>query len=193
VDANTLQDNSTWEFMWAPYDQQTYQSVLDYIRADDNVLEIGAGDLRLAFQIAKIAHHVTAIEIHQELLEQALSGQSGTLPANLTILAGDACLIPFPKDISVGVLLMRHCTHFATYTSKLNSIGCKKLITNARWRLSVEIVDLQAKRQPFNNIKMGWYACQCGAVGFIPGPVEEYSEEVDRNVIEVFSCPQCSS
>jgi hypothetical protein len=178
--------------MWAPYDQQTYQSVLDHIQADDIVLEIGAGDLRLAVQIAKIASHVTAIEIHRELLERALSDHSVNFPANLTILPGDARLIPFPQDTSVGILLMRHCTHFALYASKLISISCKWLITNARWRLGVEIVDLQAVRQSFNNIKMGWYACQCGAVGFIPGPVEEYTFEMDQNVSGVFACPQCS-
>jgi hypothetical protein len=191
VEAIILQENSTWELMWAPYDQKTYQSVLDHIKADDIVLEIGAGDLRLAVQIAKIAHHVTAIEIHRELLERALSNHSANFPANLTILLGDAQLIPFPPDISVGVLLMRHCTHFALYASKLKSNGCKWLITNARWRLGVEIVDLQGVRQPFNKIKMGSFACECGAVGFIPGPVEEYTFEMDRNVHEVFACPQC--
>lgn len=192
MDAITLQDNSTWEFMWAPYDQKTYQSVLDYIHADDTVLEIGAGDLRLAFQIAKIAQHVTAIEIHRELLERALSDYSGNLPTNLTILPGDACRIPFPKDISVGVLLMRHCTHYALYTSKLKLIGCKLLITNARWRLGVEAVDLQAARQPFKDIKMGWYACQCGAVGFISGAAEDCTSEMYQIVNEVFACPRCT-
>ena len=189
--AITLQYNSTWELMWAPYDQKTYQSVLDYIHADDTVLEIGAGDLRLAVQIAKIARHVTAIEIHQELLDRALTDYSGNLPTNLTILAGDACRIPFPNDISVGVLLMRHCTHYALYASKLKLIGCKLLITNARWRLGVEAVNLQAIRQPFIDIKMGWYACQCGAVGFISGAAEDYTFEMDQIVNEVFACPHC--
>lgn len=192
MDANSLLDNSTWELMWAPYDQKTYQFVLEHIHAEDIVLEIGAGDLRLSIQIARIAQHVTAIEIHRELLEWALSDYSVNLPTNLTILSGDACLLPFPPNISVGVLLMRHCTHFALYASKLKSTGCKSIITNARWRLGVEIVDLQAARQPFNNIGMGWYACQCGAVGFIPGPVENYTLELDQYVNEVFACPQCT-
>jgi SAM-dependent methyltransferase len=191
VNAVTLQDNSTWELMWAPYDQKTYQSVLDYIQADDTVLEIGAGDLRLAFQIAKIAQHVTAIEIHPEILERALSDHSGNLPSNLTILPGDACRIPFPEDISAGVLLMRHCTHYGLYASKLKLIGCKLLITNARWHLGVEAVDLHAARQPFKDIKIGWYACRCGAVGFITGAAEDYTIEMDQIVNEVFACPHC--
>ncbi len=192
MDAIYLQDNSTWELMWAPYDQKTYQSVLDLIEADDIVLEIGAGDLRLAVQIAKIARNVTAIEIHRELLAQALSDLSVNIPANLSILFGDARSLQFPQDITIGVLLMRHCTHFALYASKLKSNGCKALITNARWHLGIEKVDLQAVRISFNKIKMGWYACQCGAVGFISGPAEEYSPEADQNVPEVFGCPQCS-
>ena len=191
MEAISLQDNSTWELMWAPYDQKTYQSVLDHIHQDDVVLEIGAGDLRLAIQIAKIARHVTAIEIHRELLERAWFDYSVDIRSNLTIIPGDACLIPFPQDINVGVLLMRHCKHFALYASKLKSTDCKVLITNARWHLGVEIVDLQAARQSFNNIKIGKYACLCGAVGFIPGPVEEYTAEMDAKVFEVSECPQC--
>jgi hypothetical protein len=41
-----------WEALWAPYDEPTYQLVLDYVRPDDVVLDIGAGDLRLTRQVA---------------------------------------------------------------------------------------------------------------------------------------------
>ncbi|MDR3572972.1 MAG: class I SAM-dependent methyltransferase [Anaerolineaceae bacterium] len=192
MDAISLQDNSTWEHMWAPYDQKTYQSVLDHIHAQDTVLEIGAGDLRFAVQAARIALQVTAIEIQKGLIGQALINYSTNFPKNLTIIHGDACLIPFPACISVGVLLMRHCTHFKLYISKLKSIGCKLLITNARWHLGIETIDLQAVPQSINTVKMGWYACQCGAVGFIPGPIEEYSPEMDQHVYEVSTCPKCT-
>ena len=186
-----LQNDITWEFMWAPYDQKTYQYVLEQIHNFDNVLEIGAGDLRLAIQIAKIARQVTAIEIHRDLLEQAQASYSEKIPPNLSIIAGDACKTPFPPATTLGVLLMRHCTHFALYASKLKSIGCKLLITNARWRLGVETINLQAPRESFNNVKLGWYGCQCGSVGFIPGPVEDYTIELDQIVHEVSACPQC--
>ena len=46
---------ATWEAMFAPYDQPTYQAVLDQIQPHDIILDIGAGDLRLARQMAQIA------------------------------------------------------------------------------------------------------------------------------------------
>lgn len=51
----------------------TYISVLETIQADNVILEIGAGDLRRALQIASIARQVFAIEIHSEIIDQALS------------------------------------------------------------------------------------------------------------------------
>ena len=46
------ESETAWESLWAPYDQATYQLVLDQIRPEDTILEIGAGDLRLAHQMA---------------------------------------------------------------------------------------------------------------------------------------------
>ncbi len=192
MDANLAQEDATWELMWAPYDRPTYQSVLDRIHPDDVVLEIGAGDLRLARQIARIARRVYAIEIQQNVLDRGLTDRAA-LPANLTVFPGDARPLPFPRGVSVGVLLMRHCTHFTLYAEKLKSIGCQRLITNSRWRLGVEVVDLLASRKPFDKVRMGWYACWCGAVGFVPGPAESYSAEMDQIVHEVSFCPRCSS
>ncbi|HVP22095.1 MAG TPA: rRNA adenine N-6-methyltransferase family protein, partial [Anaerolineaceae bacterium] len=96
MDAIPAQSDAIWELMWAPYDQPTYELVLRTIRAEDEVLEIGAGDLRLAVQIARIAKWVVAIEIHPEIIERGLSNAPQGIPGNLTILPGDARLLPFP-------------------------------------------------------------------------------------------------
>ncbi len=192
MDVDLLRSNSNWELMWAPYDQPTYDIVLQAIRADDCVLEIGAGDLRLARQMAPIARRVLAIEIHSDIIGRALSKPSLGLPLNLTVVCGDALRLPFPSDISVGVLLMRHCTHFKQFAAKLKDAGCRRLITNARWRMGVEVIDLHAERVPFEAVKMGWYACWCGAAGFIPGPAEELTPAVFEYVHEVSSCPSCA-
>jgi len=48
----------TWEALWAPYDGPTYRDVLSRLQSNDVVLEIGAGDLRLARQIAQVAKKV---------------------------------------------------------------------------------------------------------------------------------------
>jgi hypothetical protein len=91
----------------------------------------------------------------------------------------------------VGVLLMRHCTHFNLNANKLKAVGCKTLITNARWRSGVEVIDLQAERLPFKSLKMSWFACWCGATDFVPGPAKSYTPEMDNRIVEVSACPQC--
>jgi hypothetical protein len=180
--------DAAWEAMHAPYDPRTYQAVLDRLEPEDVVLDIGAGDLRLARQIAGIVRKVYAVEINVAVLRQA-----DELPANLTSICGDARAMEFPCDVTTGVLLMRHCTFFRLYAEKLRSAGAARLITNARWRMGVEVVDLRVERGPLAAAGMGWYACECGAVGFQPGPAELWTVDMDRMVHEVCGCPQCMS
>jgi hypothetical protein len=184
-------DDAAWEALWAPYDQPTYQAVLDVLTSDDIVLEIGAGDLRLAIQMANLSHKVYAIEIQELLLDRALNSVEKSLPGNLVIFHGDACSLPFPSGLTTGVLLMRHCTHFQLYANKLKRAGCQRLITNARWRMGVETVFLQEPRAQFDKIPMGWYACWCGAVGIKPGPAGLFTPDQEAVVHEVASCPKC--
>lgn len=181
----TLSD-AAWEAMYAPYDQPTYQAVLEQLSAQDIVLEIGAGDLRLARQIAQMVQKVYAVESNGQLLNQA-----DALPANLIAVCADARELDFPSDITIGVLMMRHCTCFRLYAEKLWAAGANRLITNARWRMSVEVVHLLAERLSFAEADMGWYACLCGATGFKEGPAEHWSTEIDRITNEVSSCPRC--
>jgi SAM-dependent methyltransferase len=191
VQLDWVQPLEDWELLWAPYDPAIYRAVLAEIRPEDIVLEIGAGDLRLARRIAKIARRVEAIEIQAELLEKARQNAPGFLEDNLVIHQGDARFLPFPQGTTVAVLLMRHCTHFDLYSQKLKQIGCERLITNARWRMSVEVVQIFAPRVPYSEIGLGWYACACGAVGFKPGPVDQIGPEIDENIHEVLDCPNC--
>jgi hypothetical protein len=191
-DPFTPADDAAWETLWAPYDQPTYQAVLGLLKPDDIVLEIGAGDLCLAIQMAKATQKVYAIEIQQLLLDRALKSTSEPLPGNLILIRGDACSLPFPSGIIIGVLLMRHCTHFHFYVNKLKRAGCQKLITNARWRMGVEMILLQEPRAPFDKVPIGWYACWCGAVGFKPGPAGLFTPDQEAAVHEVADCPQCN-
>lgn len=180
-----------WETMHAPYDQPTYQAVLDLLEPADVVLDIGAGDLRLARQMTAIVRKVYAVEVNARVLDQA-SASSDPLPVSLIPILADARSFDFPRDVTVGVLLMRHCTHFRLYFDKLRTAGAGRLVTNARWRMGVEAVDLRAERIAFGEVEMGWYACQCGATGFKAGPAERWSAEMDRVVHEVADCPQCT-
>jgi SAM-dependent methyltransferase len=181
---------SDWEAMFAPYDSGTYQTVLDQLRPDDVILDIGAGDLRLTRQMAQIAHKVYAVEINPLVLDQA-KALFEPLPANLTPICADARLLDFPSEVTTGVLLMRHCTCFRLYAEKLQNSGAKCLITNARWGMHMEVVDLLVERKSFDEIPMGWYACICGGRGFKEGSAEHWSHEMDAITFEVSSCPQC--
>jgi hypothetical protein len=182
--------DAAWEAMHAHYDQTTYQSVIDQLSPNDIVLDIGAGDLRLARQMAQTARKVYAVEINARVLEQAYATRD-SLPVNLIPICADARALDFPSDVTTGVLMMRHCTCFRLYVDKLRSAGATRLITNARWRMDVEVVNLLMYRFSYAELRMGWYACLCGGVGFKEGPVEHWSFEMDRIVNEVSSCPQC--
>lgn len=179
-----------WESLWAPYDEATYRFVIERVSARDVVVDIGAGDLRLAQRLAGIAEWVYAIERNPEVFGRA--GRLIDQPENLSPVCADALVWPLPRDLTVAVLLMRHCTreHFAEYVRRLKAVGCKRLITNARWRMGVEMIDLQSAR-PYNAERMGWYACQCGAVGFTPGDPDRITDELLRDVAEVSDCPVC--
>lgn len=182
---------ANWETIWAPYDEPTYGWVLEQISSEDVVLDIGAGDLRLARRMAGKCRKVYAVEIQQNLLKKAtLAAGGGNLP-NLLVLRADARQMRFPADVTVGVLLMRHCTHFRLYAQKLREAGAQRLITNARWRMGIEVIHLHAERIPFHAFSLGWYACWCGAVGFKPGEVERMTPDLLDAINEVDHCPQC--
>jgi hypothetical protein len=182
--------DADWEALHAPYDQPTYQAVLDRLRPDDIALEIGAGDLRLARQMAAITRRVYAVEIHAAVLQKAHPARE-PLPSNLIAICADARIWDFPPEITTGVLMMRHCRCFRLYADKLRSVGATRIITNARWRMDVEVVDLGCSRVPYMDAGIGWYACLCGGTGFKEGPAESWSFEMDKIIQEVSGCPQC--
>jgi len=178
-------DESEWEAMWATYDEDTYARALEYVPDGATVLDIGAGDLRLARRMAGRARIVYAIERNPDLLSRE------PRPPNLIVIRGDARTLPFPEDIDTAVLLMRHCRHFVLYREKLEAVGCARLITNARWRMGVECIDLSVRPLPYVELPIGWYACRCGLTGFRPGPTEQLTAELADLVVEVDQCPEC--
>jgi SAM-dependent methyltransferase len=186
--------DADWESAWAPYDEPTYRAALAFIQARDVVLDIGAGDLRFARRAAAQARAVVAIEQCAELLtgeRETGERKARRYPHNLTVICGDALSIRFPSDITVGVLLMRHCRHFGDYVRKLQAAGCTRLITNARWGFGVEQVTL-GPHPRYTAAAPGWYACQCGAVGFKPCPPNTLTTSVLARTTEVSGCPSCN-
>ena len=175
-----------WEGWFHPYADETYGLVLGNIRADDVVLEIGAGDLRLALRMAERARRVYALEVNPLLVAAALNEVGFDLPRNLHVICANALDMAIPPAVTVAVLLMRHCSHFADYFDRLEEAACKRLITNVRWKSGVEVIDLTALRLPLDQVREGWYACRCGAVGYIG-----QGERSDRSAVEVAACPSC--
>ena len=176
-----------WETLWAPYDEATYAAVLAAIEPSDVVLDIGAGDLRLARRIAERARLVVAWEIQPALVNAAVR----PLPPNLVAIVADARAEPIPAGVTVAVLLMRHCTHYALYVDKLRTAGCQRLITNARWGIGVEVVNL-GPGVPFDSVGIGWYACRrCGATGFAGDDARQVVAATFEHVNDVEGCPLC--
>lgn len=177
-----------WEMTWSPYDEPTYAAVLNALKPTDIVLDIGAGDLRLARRMAAIVQRVIAWEVQPGVLKQGLNS---SLPANVAPILTDARKELVPAGVTVAVLLMRHCTNFRLYAEKLAAAGCRWLLTNARWGLAVEQVDLLAERVLFTAVSLGWFACRCGHTGFVPGPPEKLTPDLVEVIHEVYGCPKC--
>lgn len=183
------QDLDLWELRFAPYPEAMYDFVLARLGPRDVVLDIGAGDFRLAWAAAHRVRRVYALEVQPPLVAAFLSRVGYALPRNLQVICANALDVPFPKGITVGVLFMRHCRHFARYFQKLVQAGARRLFTNARWGMGVEEIDLAGPRIPFEEAAPGWYACHCGHVGFKEpeDPTRPFSEAVQ----EVSFCPAC--
>jgi hypothetical protein len=181
-----------WEAVFAPYDEDTYCAVLAHVMPHDVVLDIGAGDLRLTRRVASRARRVYAIERNPAVLA---ASDRGSWPANLIVICADALATSFPTDVTTVILLMRHCTreHFAAYLQRLSALPrCRWLITNVRWKMDVEVIDLRSGRA-YDPDRAGWYACRCGWVGFTPGDPGGITPHVLAEVIDVVSCPHCGA
>lgn len=179
-------DLDEWEARFSPYDEELYCAVLDRVTSADIVIEIGAGDLRLALRLARHVQQVYAVEVNPLLVARVLEGIGFSLPRNLAVICANALDFPIPAGVTVGILLMRHCRHFGHYFDRLQAVGCRWLLTNARWKYGLEAIDLKAPRTPFAELTEGWYACRCGAVGYVGT-----GSCPDLAPVEVEDCPAC--
>jgi len=177
---------SAWEGWFGPYDDEIYSSVLQNLKKDDIVLDLGAGDLRLALMMVERVRRVYAVEVNPLVVGAALDVIGFDLPRNLQVICANALDITPPPEVTVAVLLMRHCHHFGEYFDRLRAAGCQRLITNARWKSGVEVIDLMKPRLPFEDVQEGWYACRCGAVGYVG-----QGEQPQSPPLEVDYCPSC--
>lgn len=188
ADFATRHDLLDWEGWFSPCDDETYALVLRKIQHHDVVLDFGAGDLRLALRMASRARRVYALEVNPLLVGEALGEIGLDLPRNLHVICANALDVPIPPQVTVAVLLMRHCQHFAAYFDRLEAAGCPCLITNARWKSGLEVIDLTAVRVPYHQVEEGWFACRCGAVGYVGR-----GDHPEGPAVEVMDCPSCQA
>jgi SAM-dependent methyltransferase len=103
---------SDWEGWFHPYDGETHQFVLQHVGLPDTVLDIGAGDLRLALELAPHVQRVYALEVNPLLVARALQETGLDLPRNVQVICANALDVAITLDVTVAVLLMRHCQEF---------------------------------------------------------------------------------
>ena len=175
-----------WEGWFSAYDACVYEAVLKEVGDGDSGLDLGAGDLRLALRMAERAERVYAVDVNPVVLGRALDVIGLDLPRNLHVICANGLDVVVPPDVTMAVLLMRHCRHFRAYVDRLVDAGCSRLVTNARWGMGVERIDLTRTPVAFDEVREGWYACRCGATGYSGTGARPLGR-----VTEVASCPKC--
>ena len=91
-------------------DVECYPFVLENLNSNDVVLDLGAGDLRLDILMAEKVKKVYAVEVNPILVGRALQIIGYDMPRNLIVVCANLFDIEPPKDVTVVVILMRHCT-----------------------------------------------------------------------------------
>lgn len=92
-------------------ESQYYRSVLDNLRPDDVVFDVGAGDMRLSYLMANRCHHVTAVEVNPSTLGWGLVALGIGKPPNLTPIVGNAFKVAIPERVTLITYLVRHSQH----------------------------------------------------------------------------------
>jgi ubiquinone/menaquinone biosynthesis C-methylase UbiE len=80
---------------------------------DDDVLDVACGPGLVACEAAKVARHVTGIDLTPAMIEQARARQSSLGLTNLTWVVGDALPLPFP-DATFSRVVTRYSFHHFT-------------------------------------------------------------------------------
>src|SRR4051812_35592756 len=80
------------------------------VGSEDRVLDVACGPGLMACAFAKVARHVTGIDLTPAMIEQAKALQQAHALTNLTWHVGDVLLLPFP-DASFSLVFTRYSFH----------------------------------------------------------------------------------
>lgn len=80
------------------------------VDSEDEVLDVACGPGMVACEFAKIAHHVTGIDITEKMIVQAEKRQKELQRTNMTWLVGQAIPLPY-EDNSFSMVITRYSFH----------------------------------------------------------------------------------
>ncbi|WP_347986589.1 methyltransferase domain-containing protein [Methylomonas sp. AM2-LC] len=80
------------------------------VKNSDTVLDLACGPGIVACEFAKIAKHVTGLDVTPAMLAEAKHRQDNNAQENLTWIEGDAGALPFPEE-SFSVVITRYSFH----------------------------------------------------------------------------------
>lgn len=86
------------------------------ISADDDVLDVACGPGLVACEVARVARHVTGVDLTRAMIEQAEARQRSLGLTNLTWTVGDAQPLAFP-DATFSRVITRYTFHHFTNPS----------------------------------------------------------------------------
>jgi ubiquinone/menaquinone biosynthesis C-methylase UbiE len=92
--------------------EEANRLVIDLARVGrgDTVLDVACGPGLVACSLAKVARHVTGIDLTPAMIEQARARQEATCLTNLTWVVGDVTPLAFP-DAAFSVVVSRYAFH----------------------------------------------------------------------------------
>jgi ubiquinone/menaquinone biosynthesis C-methylase UbiE len=82
------------------------------IGAEDEVLDVACGPGLVACEVAKVARHVTGVDLTRAMIEQAEARQRSLGLANLTWAVGDAQPLAFREEAFTRVITRYAFHHF---------------------------------------------------------------------------------
>lgn len=86
---------------------------LSEVTSDDTVLDVACGPGLVACEFARIARHVTGIDLTEKMIEAAHGRQAAESLSNMDWLVGSASALPF-EDGAFSVVISRYTFHHFT-------------------------------------------------------------------------------
>lgn len=91
--------------MWMPH-REEYKTVLNLLKSNDIVCDMGAGDLRFPLMMSQKVQKVYAVELCPSTAMVGLKAMGWSIPRNLIVVIGDWTKIAIPPDVTIITCLV---------------------------------------------------------------------------------------